>query len=117
MKKLLLFFGLGCAINLFAQQNPVTESFVKSHAYSIAFSGNEKSSDLKDVSFLFPNWEKALADHDASDLDLSLMYPQFQPTDKFQHFVISTSGYVITVLPRERVQQLYNRSLIKNKTK
>jgi hypothetical protein len=81
----------------------------------VAYSPDEKSADLMDVSNLITNWEAALSDGNAADLDLSAFYAVHAPGNQYQHFKISNSGYVITIIPASRVQQLYNRSLIKSK--
>ena len=115
MRTIVLFIALGFSLCAKAQQNVPTAAFTQAHAYSVAFSNDEKSSSLLDAASLIPNWESALADGNAEDLDLTAFYTAHAPNAQFQHFKIANSGYVITIIPAARVQQLYNRSLIKSK--
>jgi hypothetical protein len=108
---ILLFFGL-LSISMFAQ-NKVPDSFVRNNAYSLSYHP-EKSADLEDISSLFPNgvtW----TEENASQVDLSHLFPTIKPSEKFQNYRIGKSGFVVLVNNRQRIERMYQSSINKKK--
>lgn len=107
----LLFFGM-LTISLSAQVN-VPDAFVQEKAYTMSYHP-EKAAGLEDISNLFPNgitWSQETM----AQVELSHLFANIKPLDKFQNFRIGDSGYVVMVNNRQRIERMYQGSINKKK--
>jgi len=115
MKKLFFVWLSVIAISAMGQMSEPTADFVKSHAYYLS-KASDKSIGLPDAASYFPQWE-SWNDENIQKVDLSVLYPHLLPQTQYQHFRIGTSSYVLTVQTKSYLQNLYTRSLIKQRKK
>ena len=115
MKKLLFVWLSVFALSAMGQMSEPTPEFVKTHVYYLS-KASEKSMGFPDVSSYFTQWE-SWTDENVQKVDLTVLYPHLLPQRQYQHFRIGNSPYVLTVQTQSYVQNLYNRSLIKQRKK
>ena len=99
----MLFFIEGHSQVLLSQKEFEIENGIK------ITEGSSKDSNLLDVTNYISDWKEYKGQ--VKDLDLGLFYETYSPGTIYQHYSFGNGQYILTVLPKNQLEIMYNRYL------